>query len=386
MDENEYDKNRRTDKTYLSPSLPAFGQAGRSVRIATKAFQAPHDYAFVKVRDEVVLRHHEGSKKVVKATFFEDNRAVRVLNIQGFSAATEKPHNASFAFIGEEIGTLVEFINNIQSMPLEGPAGVNAFDTQLRKVILSRDQASALLEQNEEVLAEALRSKVTKEDIVAVGYRKKQLDTFYRRLDEPAYFATWADKLKLSPEAMWQKFFEKNTWMFGYGLGYLFLSALDDRKLEQVVQGHSLSNYGKRADGVMKTRGAISNLCFIEIKTHETALLATKPYRKGCWAPSGDLSGAVAQVQGTVHAAVESIGASFTGSDGEGNPTGEEAFNFQPKSYLVVGNLQQFVGDHGVNTEQVKSFELYRRSTASPEIITFDELYERARYIVNHNG
>jgi hypothetical protein len=219
-----------------------------------------------------------------------------------------------------------------------------------------------------------------------VGYRKKQLDTFYRLLDEPAYFATWADKLKLSPEAMWQKFFEKNTWMFGYGLGYLFLSALDDKKLEQVVQGHSLSNYGKRADGVMKTRGAISNLCFIEIKTHETALLANKPYRKGCWAPSGDLSGAVAQVQGTVHAAVESIGARFTGSDGDGNPTGEEAFNFQPKSYLVVGNLQQFVGVHGVNTEQVKSFELYRRSTASPEIITFDELYERARYIVNHNG
>jgi hypothetical protein len=57
---------------------------------------------------------------------------------------------------------------------------------------------------------------------------------------------------------MWQKFFEKNTWMFGYGLGYLFISALDEKKLEQVVQDFSLVQYGKRADGVLKTRGAIS--------------------------------------------------------------------------------------------------------------------------------
>ena len=34
----------------------------------------------------------------------------------------------------------------------------------------------------------------------------------------------------------------------------------------------------------------------------------------------------------------------------------------------------------------MRSFELFRKGTISPEIITFDELYERARYIVNHNG
>jgi hypothetical protein len=39
-----------------------------------------------------------------------------------------------------------------------------------------------------------------------------------------------------------------------------------------------------------------------------------------------------------------------------------------------------------VNEEQYRSFELYRRNTAWPEIITFDELYERASYIVNHAG
>jgi len=35
-----------------------------------------------------------------------------------------------------------------------------------------------------------------------------------------------------------------------------------------------------------------------------------------------------------------------------------------------------------VNEAQLRSFELYRRNLHQPEVITFDELYERARHIV----
>lgn len=101
---------------------------------------------------------------------------------------------------------------------------------------------------------------------------------------------------------------------------------------------------------------------------------------------SEELIGAVAQVQGTVHGAVGQIGAKFVGQDTDRAPTGEEAFNYQPRSFLVIGTLSEFMGPNGVNTDQYRSFELYRRNTAWPEIITFDELYERASYIVNHNG
>ena len=72
-------------------------------------------------------------------------------------------------------------------------------------------------------------------------------------------------------------------------------------------------------------------------------------------------------------------------NDTEGYPTDEEAFNYAPKAYLVVGSLDEFTGDFGVNQEQFRSFELFRRNTFSPEIITFDELYERARFIVHEN-
>ena len=36
----------------------------------------------------------------------------------------------------------------------------------------------------------------------------------------------------------------------------------------------------------------------------------------------------------------------------------------------------------GVNDDKFSSFELFRDSIRFPEIITFDELYERAKHIV----
>ena len=180
-------------------------------------------------------------------------------------------------------------------------------------------------------------------------------------------------------------FRSKNPWVFGYGLGYLFLSSLDDKKLEQVVQGHSVSSYGKRVDALMKTKGIISNLCFVEIKTHATDLLNSTHYRTGCWAPSKELAGAISQVQGTVASAIETLSSKISINDDQGNPTGEDIFNYQPKSYLVIGTLQEFVSDHGVNSDKLRSFELLRKNTVNPEIITFDELYERAKFIVYHN-
>jgi len=386
MDGAEYDLNKRPDKTYMSGGMPSFDDALRKVRIASKAFAPESEHAFATVKGEVVLRQSDGGKRIVKATFYEDTRDISVLNLQAYTPATGAPHKASFALIGKEIAKFLEFVKHIQEHIFKHDHPVNITDEELRRFILSEKQATQILMDHPEVLAEVLRTKITKEDIVAVAYRREQLATYGRLLNEPEYFAHAELLKKCSGEALWQKFFEKNTWFFGYGLGYLFLSSLDNRKLESVVQGHSVASHGKRADALMKTRGLISSLCFVEIKVHTTKLLASKPYRAGCWAPSAELVGAVAQVQGTVQSAVAQIGNRYVGKDDRGAPTGEEAFNFQPRSFLVIGSLTEFMGEHGVNEEQYRSFELYRRNTAWPEIITFDELYERASYIVNHNG
>lgn len=57
----------------------------------------------------------------------------------------------------------------------------------------------------------------------------------------------------------------------------------------------------------------------------------------------------------------------------------------QPRSFLVIGSLSQFQSAHGVNASRYQAFEGFRRNLRQPEILTFDELYERARFIVDHS-
>ena len=378
-------QNPEPGKTYISPQLDDFGDPKRKVRIATKLIEQPETYAFARIKEELTLRHKEGAKTCITAKFFEDDRNIFVLSIQGYTVATDKPHNASFAFIGEEIGKLVEFLNHIQAMPLTTRGSQKISDDDLRRVVLSSAQAQAIFQDNQELFAEVLQSAITKEDVIAVGYRKRQLQVFQKLLEDPAYFEEVKVKKQCKAESVWQKFFEKNPWIFGYGLSYIHLSTLDEKKLEQVVHGHTVSEHGKRVDALLRTRGVISSLCFAEIKTHKTALLQEKAYRSGCWAPSDELAGGVSQVQGTVALATESIRNKLSLTDEVGNPTGEEAFNYTPKSFMVVGSLQEFMTDKGVNQDRYRSFELFRHNTSSPEIITFDELFERARFIVEQH-
>jgi hypothetical protein len=45
--------------------------------------------------------------------------------------------------------------------------------------------------------------------------------------------------------------------------------------------------------------------------------------------------------------------------------------------------MRQFATPTGLNQAKVRAFELYRRGLDSLEILTFDELYHRARFIVD---
>ena len=90
----------------------------------------------------------------------------------------------------------------------------------------------------------------------------------------------------------------------------------------------------------------------------------------------------MSQVQGTVASATDTIFNKLSLQEADGSPSGEEIFNYSPKAYLVVGSLSEFVKEHGVNEKKYRSFELFRKNTISPEIITFDELFERAQFIV----
>lgn len=387
LSRTEYDsyKNPKEGKTYISPPFEnQFGELG-TIRIVTRAIDQNETYEMAKEKGEIVLRTTPGGKNIIKAKVFEDSRKIHILNIQEYTAATENPHKKGFAFVGDEITKLFNFIRDVQTMEFGAERYQRLDDDDINHIQLTDTQAASFFQRNLELFSSIIQSQMTTKDIVAYGYRKKQLEYFDKLLHDSIFLENELRQKAKSKEALWQCFFEANPWIFGYGLGYIFLSNLDNKKLEQVVQGYSLNHDGKRIDAVMKTKGIISNLCFIEIKTHLTALLEDMPYRSGCYAPSKELSGAVSQVQGSTAEAVRNLTEKIATTDSNGNPTGEIVYNYQPKSFLVIGNLEQFTSEHGINEKKLRSFELYRKNIISPEIITFDELYERAKFIVEYS-
>jgi hypothetical protein len=97
---------------------------------------------------------------------------------------------------------------------------------------------------------------------------------------------------------------------------------------------------------------------------------------------SDELSGAIAQVQRSVQTSLTNIRSRTDIKDSSGAPTGERVFLYRPRSVIVLGSLLEFQSEHGINEDKYSSFELFRRHLSAPEIITFDELFERAKFIV----
>jgi hypothetical protein len=380
-DDRAYFLNKRPDKTYVSRSFPSGSM--QSLRIACKVIDGEDGLRFANVEGEQVLRTTHKGRVEIKATFLEDDRRIKRLLIQKYDASRGPNEHQHFTFTGPEIDTLLSFVAGVRAMSLEESGKIHLTSDQLADLILNEAGARRLFADHEELFVRVAESEELQRDLVAVGYRRKQLERFEHLLADADFFQAERDRLGLKPEAVWQAFFEANTWIFGYGLTFHFLTSLDDQKLEQVVRGFDVTGHGKRVDALMKTQARINSLCFVEVKRHDSALLASS-YRPGAWPPSADLSGGVAQVQATVQDAVERIGRKLEVIDREGNPSGEALFNIEPRSFLIVGNLDEFVTPNGINEGKFRSFELYRRNMRRPEVITYDELLHRARFIVDH--
>jgi hypothetical protein len=240
----------------------------------------------------------------------------------------------------------------------------------------------SVLRLNPELTRAIIETELSAVDVQSLAYRRQQLEIMRRLLDDQVFFGERREELGVpGKEALWQRFFEQNQWIFGFALHYVMGEGVCPDRLEQVVAGYSIAGAGKRTDALLRTRGILRSLCYVEIKTPETALLHPSPYRPEVWRPSDELAGAVAQSQKTVQLAIEHIRTKLElppGLDGEANAF----FNYAPRSVVVCGSLCEFGTGTGTNGPKFGSFELFRRSIHSPDIVTFDELHDRAAAIV----
>ncbi|WP_218595196.1 Shedu immune nuclease family protein [Pseudonocardia oceani] len=390
-----YALGRLPERTYISRSfrldLRNSQDYGEPARFVTKVFDEapePEDLGTAEEIEwtEAVVSTTPGGRKQIKIQIARQAGQVREIEIQKVPTNGDAERMDSLLKLDRKSSArLIQVIQSLQYVPVEGDEGkVRLDDDIMREFFTDPENVISAYRRSPGEFRRAIVDDPNADDVVAIAHRREVVAEFRSLMEDEDYFESERGGGK--PEAVWQRFLEANPWILGIGLTGQLLTSWDRDKLEKVVAGFSVGRAGKRVDGLLRTTGSIRSLVFAEIKHHKTGLLAggSGDFRSGCWPPSAQCSGGVAQIQQTIALASQQIGEALPELDDDGAETGESSYFIRPRSFLILGHLDQLRGSGGgVHRAKHRSFELYRRNLYEPEIITFDELLARAEWSVD---
>ena len=167
-------------------------------------------------------------------------------------------------------------------------------------------------------------------------------------------------------EEDWQKLFEDNKWVLPYVLpgSHIYLYSKAN------VGNIKMDVDSSEVDFVLQNECS-SNIALVEIKTPQTPLICSSEYRNGVYAIDKELSGAISQILSYRHW--------FVTSHPELKKK-KEYTTFNPKCVLIIGSLSK------LDENKIQSFELFRQSLANVIVLTYDEVVERIRDLIDLSG
>lgn len=174
----------------------------------------------------------------------------------------------------------------------------------------------------------------------------------------------WEQNSDNDDENFWQRQFRENAWI----LSQVFAHPVVILQERAYVGGKSLSNTGGNLVDFIYRNELTNNVALIEIKTPKSQLMQTTRYRDNVVAVSTELNGAVGQILNYKHELQKST-----------SDSGDEYHVFDPKGVIVIGNLK----NEQMDSVTRKSFELFRRQLKDAEVVTFDELFQKLRNMMN---
>lgn len=265
----------------------------------------------------------------------------------------------------------------------------------------TKKRISTLLQGNEgaEIIQELLDNDIiTSQDIINTGYRKKQLQIFEKLLNVEGYLNQYKKEESVNKlicdfegkskktikensknEIAWQHFFDKNPWIFGYGLDYRFQNIL-----QKEFSASDTDGAGREQVNADFLIGDNHFTTFVELKTPDTELFVNTESgknRSGSWCLSSNLFLAVSQI-------LEQKASGQIKLEKEPYNDKEEKIvqkGYDSRCVLIIGNLEKELQscNNSAKTKEIKkkTFELFRRDSRNVEILTFDELYNRAVHI-----
>jgi Domain of unknown function (DUF4263) len=240
----------------------------------------------------------------------------------------------------DNLWTLINFLRSFRgvTLPSHEFRVTHSDDAELLEGLKGHDKGQVLA-----AVKTYLGGDLTEHDVQMLVDRRDALDHFEKLLNEDGFIESERQRLGLNGiEKVWQRFFEDNPWIFGYGLMLVSCDAVDERGLEAMTTGANIfMGAGKCIDAAMRTRGVVQSLVFVEIKKHDTDLLMVKQYREpDVYQVSRELSGAVAQVQKTAHKAVKLL----QDLHRQHTPEGEFEYDVstvEPRKVVIIGNMNE---------------------------------------------
>ncbi|MFC7702047.1 Shedu immune nuclease family protein [Bradyrhizobium sp. GCM10028915] len=380
QDDYNFFKLRRQAKTYITKVFRFNAWNTECVRQVRMVIEG-NDRVHLGEIDGVMCLRLTGAvrKTQVSALVTQDDKKIKRLTLQTFKTRAgdwiEAVEKEEFSFRTDEFNRLLSFLHKIEFIDLSNSenfqiedistkAGPKAIIDASDREIVSRIKTMTEAQRNS--LLQTLQQSLTPEEINILLGRKQGIQEY----EEHIQLLDWS-------EVQWQDFFDREQWVFGYGLDYRMMRQFDR---EMTVGAGGSDNRNKPVIDFLMSFTDYTVL--VEIKTPSTPIFATgRRGRAGTWEFSRDFMSAVSQI---IEQKAEWLSFAQTGE--HYNRSGTEhltARTRNAKTILVIGSRDEFSKTAGLREANIMrdTFELFRRESRSIDIVTFDELLERARFI-----
>lgn len=322
-------------------------------------------------------------RTMMKVVYLKDKDDIEGIKLCKLVSGQEKQVIEFSKFNMQQLKT---FLNFIQELDLQGVAerrirlsedSMDILDAETKQKITTLLSGSDGGEVVRDLLSQGM---ITTQDLVNTGYRKAQLDIF-KKLLYSNYLPQYKHDIgrpETKDETAWQHFFSINQWIFGYGLDYRFQGVL--QKEFHASDTNAGGSEGVIADFLM---GDHRFTTFVELKLPTTPLFGTTKNRAQSWKLSKDLMEAYSQILEQKASGILKIETTRELYADDYSEINQSAYD--SKAVLIVGSWEQIddVSEPaGIKKMKRKTLELFRRDSRNIEIITYDELLERASFIV----
>lgn len=374
----KYFKLRKEGKIYISKVFSFDGRTDEPIRFVRIVFENNDQVLLGEIEGAMCLRLSGNKRKTqVSAIISQDHKNIKRLTLETFKQRTgdtiEAIEKNEFTFRGDEFRRLCDFLTQINFIDLSNEDNFHIEDISEHrgpKTIIDApdrhiiDYLKSMPKERRGDTLDQLGKSLDREDINILLGRRQSLAEFEQHI----LGRDWR-------EEEWQHFFSREQWVFGYGLDYRVMRQFDR---EMTVGSAGTDNQNKPIIDFLETFTDYTVL--VEIKTPNTPIFkSSRGGRAGTWDFSSEFIGAVSQI-------IEQKAKWLAFAEGRQHydKSGSRTLSARTrnaKSILVIGSISEFSGNARDCNIMKDTFELFRRETRSIDIVTFDELFERAQFI-----